>query len=133
MKLIERPEKSVLEAANGGGQIFANLATADGIKRKSFSVIEKIGSSPTFMTMYVANDGYLTKDDPQKCRVMHVAPKTKDDGSVIPEVVEHEATIVGMLRYEYALEIQSRHVAAQSRIGLDFESHKAEEPDEKAS
>jgi len=124
LKLIERPEKRVLADAHGGGQIFVNLQTEQGLERKAFAVTEKLGSSPTSITMYLEDDGNFSMDRPRECRVMHIAAKKNDEGSVVPVLAEHQAIACGMLRYEYALEIQSRYVVSQGRIGLDFEAHK---------
>ena len=132
LKLIEHGENKVLRDANRGGQVFVNLRTDEGSQRKAFRVAESIGSSPTSITMYVENNGYLSADLPPRCRVMHVAAKKKRDGAMVPTVVEHTALVCGMLRYEYALEIQSRYVASQARIGLEFEAHESQSPDETA-
>jgi len=69
--------------------------------------------------MYVPNDGYLPKDDAPRCIVSYVSPST-DEGAKQLEMKHVEAVVCGMLRYEYALEIQSRFITSQSRIGLDF-------------
>lgn len=132
LKLLERKEKKVLEDAHNGGQIFVNLQTEHGVERKAFAVAENYGSSPTSITMYVENDGYFADSQPPQCRVLHVSAKENADGSIVPVLAEHTAIACGMLRYEYALEIQSRYVASQGRIGLEFEAHKPEESGEKA-
>ena len=123
LKLIERKEITVLKDANRGGQVFVNLRTEDGQSRKCFAVAETPASSPTSMTMYLENKGYLSDSDPPRCKVKHVAAKKRKDETLVAELVEIEAAICGMLRYEYALEIQSRYVASQGRIGLEFEAH----------
>jgi hypothetical protein len=132
LKLLERKEKRVLEDAHIGGQIFANLQTEHGVERKAFAVAESYGSSPTSITMYVENDGYFSDGEPPQCRVVHVSAREDANGSVVPVLVEHAAIACGMLRYEYALEIQSRYVVSQGRIGLEFEAHKPKDSDEKA-
>lgn len=132
LKLIERKELKVLEDAHRGGQIFVNLRTLNGSERKSFAVAETPTSSPTSMTMYVENRGYLKESDPPQCKVKHVAGSVREDGTLVAELVEHDAVVCGMLRYEYALEVQSRYVASQGRIGLEFEAHKPDEAPKEA-
>lgn len=119
LKLRPRNASEALPEANRGGQIFANVAFEGGEeKRMAFSAAAKPGGSPAWMVMYVQNDGYLPADDLPKCSVSFVS--APDDGKTIPIVRTVDATVCGMLRYEYALEVQSRFIASQSRIGLDF-------------
>ncbi|MBY3307511.1 hypothetical protein HFO04_32795 [Rhizobium laguerreae] len=119
LKLRPRNAGEALPEANRGGQIFANVAFEGGEeKRMAFSAAAKPGGSPAWMVMYVQNDGYLPADDLPKCSVSFVS--APDDGKTIPIVRTVDATVCGMLRYEYALEVQSRFIASQSRIGLDF-------------
>lgn len=132
LKLIEHGENKALRDANRGGQVFVNLRNGEGTERKAFRVAESLGSSPTSMTMYVENNGYLSEGLPPFCRVVHVGAETKPDGTMAPALVEQTALVCGMLRYEYALEIQSRYVASQARIGLEFEAHEPQAAEEKS-
>lgn len=121
LKLRERKPDEALPEANRGGQIFANVTSEDGVtKRMAFSAAAKPGASPAWMMMYVQNDGYLPQEELPKCSVSYVS--APDDGLTIPIVKTLDATVCAMLRYEYALEVQSRFIASQSRIGLDFVS-----------
>ncbi|PDS69649.1 response regulator receiver domain [Rhizobium phaseoli] len=129
LKLRERKADEALPEANRGGQIFANVTFEGGEeKRMAFSAAAKPGASPAWMMMYVQNDGYLPSDELPKCNVSYVS--APDDGKTIPIVKTVDATVCGMLRYEYALEVQSRFIASQSRIGLDFVDASGAEPDE---
>lgn len=119
LKLRERKPHEALPEANRGGQIFANITFEGGEeKRMAFSAAAKPGASPAWMMMYVQNDGYLPPEDLPKCSLSYVS--APGDGLTIPVVRTVDATVCGMLRYEYALEVQSRFIASQSRIGLDF-------------
>ncbi|ARO27280.1 hypothetical protein CO659_05215 [Rhizobium sp. S9] len=122
LKLVPQKPADAIANANRGGQIFANITSPGGeAKRLAFSAAVAPGASPAWMMMYVQNDGYLPNEDAPRCRVSYVsAPKTKR--AKFPKIKTIEATVCGMLRYEYALEIQSRFIASQSRIGLDFVS-----------
>ncbi|MEF2549419.1 response regulator receiver domain [Aurantimonas sp. E1-2-R+4] len=134
LKLFTRRNEDVLLDANRGGQIFANIATGPGqTQRMAFSATPKIGASPAWMTMYVQDDGYLPDVEGPICRVSYVFKPNPGLPPNIPIIRTEEATVCGMLRYEYALEIQSRFIASQSRIGLDFESSAAEDNDGEAA
>ncbi|MGO7417124.1 response regulator receiver domain [Rhizobium ruizarguesonis] len=121
LKLLKRDsEKDAILNASRGGQIFANILNEDGTHhRLAFSAARNPGSSPAWMTMYVRNDGYLPPEDAPRCEISYVSPpKTKRTKNL--QMKHATATVCGMLRYEYALEIQSRFITSQSRIGLDF-------------
>ncbi len=121
LKLLKKEnERDAIIAATSGGQIFANILNDDGTSRRvAFAAAENPGSSPAWMMMYVQNDGFLPLEDAPHCKVSYVlAPKTKRTKNL--QMKHATATVCGMLRYEYALEIQSRFIASQSRIGLDF-------------
>ncbi|RFB86061.1 hypothetical protein B5K11_28775 [Rhizobium leguminosarum bv. trifolii] len=120
MQILKKKDKDAILDASRGGHIFANILNDDGSKeRLAFSAAKELGSSPTWMMMYVQNDGYLPQEDAPRCMVSYVSPpETKDMQQLVMKHVE--ATVCGMLRYEYALEIQSRFITSQSRIGLDF-------------
>lgn len=121
LKLLKKQnEKDAIAAATKGGQIFANILNDDGTsKRVAFSAAENPGSSPAWMMMYVQNDGYLPHEDAPRCTVSYVSAPNDQESSQL-EMKHADATVCGMLRYEYALEIQSRFITSQSRIGLDF-------------
>lgn len=125
LKLEPREPKVALTDANRGGQIFANVAQGAGLatERMCFASAAKVGSSPAWMTMYVGDDGYLPKADIPECQVSYVAVKKGGEGADTLELISVTGFVCGMLRYEYALEIQSKLVASQARIGLDFLSH----------
>ena len=76
--------------------------------------------------MYVQDDGFLPDEGDPVCCVSYVSEPCLKCGPTIPVVVHTSARVCGMLRYEYALEIQSRFTASQSRIGLDFEQEDEE-------
>lgn len=123
LKLLQKPDKDAIADANRGGHVFANLMKKDGSsERIAFSATPQLGASPAWMMMYVGNDGYLPQEvNPPTCTVSYVSPpKSKKTKSL--QMRHAEAVICGMLRYEYALEVQSRFIASQSRIGLDFVS-----------
>ncbi|MGO8149637.1 response regulator receiver domain [Rhizobium leguminosarum] len=118
--LDKKADKVGISNAVKGGQIFANILKDDGTsERLAFSAAKKPESSPAWMMMYVENDGYLPQEDAPRCSVSYVSPSSSDGKSRL-EMKHVEATVCGMLRYEYALEIQSRFITSQSRIGLDF-------------
>jgi len=120
LQLLKKKDKDAIKDASKGGHIFANILNEDGTReRLAFSAARELGSSPGWMMMYVPNDGYLPKDDAPRCIVSYVSPST-DEGAKQLEMKHVEAVVCGMLRYEYALEIQSRFITSQSRIGLDF-------------
>jgi hypothetical protein len=121
LKLLKKQnDKDAIVAATKGGQIFANILNDDGTsKRVAFSAAENPGSSPAWMMMYVQNDGYLPHENAPRCTVSYVSAPNDQKTSQL-EMKHADATVCGMLRYEYALEIQSRFITSQSRIGLDF-------------
>jgi hypothetical protein len=122
LKLVPQKPTDGLAMASRGGQIFANVVTPSNTsERMAFAVASKIGASPAWMTMYVQDDGYLPSGDDLVCKVSYVS-SAEVDGIPVPEMKTIDAYVCGMLRYEYALEIQSRFITSQSRIGLDFES-----------
>ena len=127
VKLVPRKPGEGLSVATRGGQIFANVSMRDGnTERRAFSVASELDASPAWMTMYVQDDGFLPDEDNPVCRISYMSEPSSDYGPTIPEVVDDRARVCGMLRYEYALEIQSRFTASQSRIGLDFEQESEE-------
>lgn len=131
VKLVPRKFEEGLADANRGGQIFANIYDAPGkTKRCAFAVASQIGASPAWMMMYVQNDGYLPDVEAPECDVSFVA--APEAAVSIPVIKSEKAVVCGMLRYEYALEVQSRFIASQSRIGLDFVSLKTPTADEDA-
>jgi hypothetical protein len=74
------------------------------------------------MVMYVGDDGFLPQDAyPHTCKVSYVSPPKLKKTKTL-QMRHVDATVCGMLRYEYALEVQSRFINSQSRIGLDFVS-----------
>ena len=127
LKLVSRTPGEGLSVATRGGQIFANVSTGDGnTERRAFSVASELNASPAWMTMYVQDDGFLPDEGDPVCCVSYVSEPCPKCGPTIPVVVHTCARVCGMLRYEYALEIQSRFTASQSRIGLDFEQESEE-------
>ena len=121
VKLVDRSVAEVLRDANRGGQVFANVRVEpEGTRRMAFSIAPQIGASPSWMTMYVSDDGYLDATSGRSFPVRFVSGPGEGDEPGVPKMRKAEAFIRGMLRYEYALEIQSRFIASQSRIGLDF-------------
>ncbi|MCZ7450224.1 response regulator receiver domain [Agrobacterium rhizogenes] len=120
LQLLKKKDKDAILDASRGGHIFANILNDDGTtERLAFSAARNVGSSPAWMMMYVRNDGYLPGEDAPHCEVSYVSPpKTKRTKNL--QMKHATATVCGMLRYEYALEIQSRFITSQSRIGLDF-------------
>lgn len=128
LKLVPQKPLDGLAMASRGGQIFANIVTASNTtERMAFAVASKIGASPAWMTMYVQDDGYLPSGEDLVCKVSYVSA-SEVEGQSIPEMKTTDAYVCGMLRYEYALEIQSRFITSQSRIGLDFESNQPADP-----
>lgn len=123
LKLVKKSEKEALLNANRGGHVFVNLLDTDGSsKRLAFAAAEKLGASPAWMIMYLGNDGFLPQNvDLQVCTVSFVSPSTSEVPKTL-EMKHAEALVCGMLRYEYALEVQSKFITSQSRIGLDFVS-----------
>ncbi|MEE4013429.1 response regulator receiver domain [Roseibium sp. FZY0029] len=122
LKLLPRNTEEALAAATRGGQVFANIFDEKGkTTRRSFSVAPNLGASPTWMTMYVQADGFLSHSSGAVCHVSFVADPSSVEGPTTPIVKHAEARVCGMLRYEYALETQSKFITSQSRIGLDFE------------
>ncbi|MBM2575369.1 hypothetical protein JQC91_03545 [Jannaschia sp. Os4] len=123
VKLLPRTHDKNLRDAQRGGLVFANIEARNGTStRLSFAVAKRAGESPTSMMMYVTDDGYLPTQSPVVCELGFLS-STKDRADPLDslELVRVEAHVCGMLRYEYALEIQSHLTASQSRIGLDFE------------
>ena len=123
VKLMPRTPGKNLRDAQRGGLVFANIEARNGPPtRSSFAVANQAGESPTSMTMYVTDDGYLPTEGPVVCTVGFLSStKNEIDPLDSLNLVRVEAHVCGMLRYEYALEIQSHLTASQSRIGLDFE------------
>ena len=112
-----------LNDAHEGGQIFARVKLADGSEeRMAFSLGEKPTSSPSWMTMYADNNGVFENKEHPVCRVSYVVCSDASSENGAPKIEQSDARVCGMLRYEYALEIQSRFTGSQSRIGLDFEN-----------
>lgn len=123
LKLIKRTDREAISNANRGGQIFANLVNKDGTsERLAFSAAANPGASPAWMMMYVQNDGYLPQGDNTPCCTVSYVTPPKQKKTKTLQMRHVEATVCGMLRYEYALEVQSRFITSQSRIGLDFVS-----------
>lgn len=126
LKLVPQSAEDGLHAANRGGQIFANIKVEGGdTSRLTFAAASQQGASPTWMTMYVQDDGYLPSGSDLACKVSYVSASTNGENST-PEIKAVDAVVCGMLRYEYALEIQARFITSQSRIGLDYENLIAE-------
>lgn len=123
LKLVKKSHKDAILAANRGGHVFANLLNKDGSsERLAFAATVDPGASPAWMMMYVQNDGYLAQNtNPPLCTVTYVSPP-KSKRTKTLQMRHTEAVVCGMLRYEYALEVQSRFITSQSRIGLDFVS-----------
>ena len=124
LKLVYLQTKTALKNVNQGGHIFANITNGSlQAKHMAFTVAREFGESPTWMVMYVENDGHFS--GPERvlsCRVNFAKPSDGAAENSSPQIDRADAEICGMLRYEYALEVQSRFIASQSRIGLDFES-----------
>ncbi|WP_018447850.1 response regulator receiver domain [Rhizobium gallicum] len=122
LMLVPQSPKVAIPNANRGGQIFANVTETPGhAERRSFSAAKELGASPAWMVMYVSNDGYLPDEVVPHVEISYVS-KPKSVRTKKLQMKHAQATVCGMLRYEYALEIQSRFITSQSRIGLDFVS-----------
>lgn len=122
-KLFERPDLDILSDASRGGQIFVNLLNSNGeTERRAFSISPEIGASPAWMTMYADDSGYLSQSEHLSFGVSYVMASRSLEDHCQPVFSREVARVCGMLRYEYALEIQSRFISSQSRIGLDFDT-----------
>ena len=117
LRLHEMDEVNLLETATRGGRIFVNLIENDGnATARAFQTASDDNASPAWIIMYAENDGILTKVDEKSCiRVRFV--KMGDGG---PGLARFEASVVGHIRPEYALDVQARLTDTQSRIGLDL-------------
>ena len=126
LRLHEKDEGDLLETATRGGRIFVNLYENDGnATARAFQMASDDNASPAWIIMYAENDGILTKEDENRCIGVHFV-KMGDDG---PDLKRFEASIVGHLRPEYALDVQARLTGTQSRIGLDLKGLSIKDPD----
>ena len=125
VRLTEQSPASALKSANRGGTVFANIIGPDGSTERKAFTIGALGASPIWCVMYLENSGYLTpvEGNASTCALRHVSGSGDGQKSNVQTLKTTTADVVGALRYEYALEIQSRHVNAQGRIGLGFEGN----------
>ncbi|MDA8870749.1 response regulator receiver domain [Rhizobiaceae bacterium] len=123
LRLTEQTEAKALASADRGGTVFANISDTEGKTSRKAYTIGSLGEMPTWCVMYIENGGFLTPVDGKAptCRLRHVVGSAAGDDPAHQTLKSTEAEVVGALRYEYALQIQSRHVNAQGRIGLGFE------------
>ena len=130
LRLHEKNEGDLLKTATRGGRIFANLIENDGTTRaRAYQIASEDNASPKWETMYAENDGVLTIEDGKRNIGVHFF-KMVNGG---PDLPRFEASIIGHLRPEYALDVQARLTGTQSRIGLDLMGLPAEEPDAECS
>jgi len=124
VKLFQVTPKTALKSAQRGGHVFANIQTEANFREKmAFQIGANESSQPTWMIMYADEDGLLSKvEGIPTCNISFISPVEKEGGGSEPGMTRHASKIRGMLRYEYALEIQSGFVRSQARIGLDFEA-----------
>ncbi len=126
LRLHEKNEGDLLKTATRGGRIFANLMEDDGATiARAYQMASRDNASPAWVVMYAENDGVLTIEDGKRSIGVHLV-KVVDGG---PDISRIEASVVGHLRPEYALDIQARLTGTQSRIGLDLMGVSTEEPD----
>lgn len=85
------------------------------IKAYCISDPENEGSAPHWFGLYAKNNGNFDEDNKSfRFLMMEVA------GNHRPVLRQHDAEVVGQLRYEYALNLMQRLGATMTRVGLDF-------------
>lgn len=112
--------KDMLATAHTGSHMFFELNEEPSL----VALTDKNSNqgAPKWTAVFAANNGMLRSDEGELATVdLHFASQS-DDGLL--EWKEQKATVVGQLRYEYALHMQSKFISSQSRIGLDFSSVK---------
>lgn len=127
LRLYENDQANLLETATRGGRVFVNLSEGEGSTTvHAFQMAFDDSASPAWVIMYAEGDGILTVRDGK--RTVGVRLVTADENG--PQISAFEATVIGHLRPEYALDIQARLTGTQSRIGLDLISLPTKAEDE---
>lgn len=116
LRLYLSDEIDLLATATRGGRLFVNLIDRDGATTpKAFQMASEDSASPAWITMYADGDGVFADNGALRtCTVKFVKATSENVG-----IAEEPATLVGHLRPEYALDIQSRLNSSHGRIGLD--------------
>ena len=126
LRLHEKDEGGLLETATRGGRIFVNLFENDGnATARAFQMASDDNASPAWIIMYAENDGILTKEVEKRSIGVRMV-KVVNGGY---DLKRFEASVVGHLRPEYALDVQARLTGTQSRIGLDLKCLSIKDPD----
>ena len=127
LRLYEKNEGDLLKSATRGGRIFANLVENDGTtSAHAFQMAFDDNASPAWVIMYAEKDGVLTIEGEKRSIGVHLVKMING----APDISRSEASVVGHLRPEYALDVQARLTGTQSRIGLDLMGVSTKKPDE---
>ena len=126
LRLYAENEGGLLETATRGGRIFANLLENDGTTgAHAFKMASCDNASPAWIIMYAEDDGILKIENEKRSIGVRLVKIINGD----PEISRIEASVIGHLRPEYALDIQARLTGTQSRIGLDLKNLSSGNPD----
>jgi len=125
LRLYEKNEGDLLRTATRGGRIFANLVENDGTtSAHAFQMASGDNASPAWIIMYAEKDGVFTVENGKRGIGVHLVRMI--NGHL--DISRVEASVVGHLRPEYALDVQARLTGTQSRIGLDLMGLSTESP-----
>lgn len=126
LRLYAENEGDLLKTATRGGRIFANLLKNDGTtSAHAFKMASCDNASPAWIIMYAENDGILKIENEKRSIEVRLVKINNGD----PEISRIEASVIGHLRPECALDIQARLTGTQSRIGLDLKNLSSGNPD----
>lgn len=92
---------------------YVYLPLEGGVKQFSFVPAGDNERNPIWKVFLAGDSGKIQKEKKIKVHKMHM-------GARAPKFSPIEATVVGQLRYEYALNLLNKFAANMSRVGLDF-------------
>jgi len=121
VELHERRTAEALKNANWNTFVFIKI-NGD---IKSYCILgnDNPGATPTTMEMHAKNRGKFLENSSMEFVMTKSYWCNETEGM---RSIDHKATIIGQLRYEYALNLLQRVGASASRIGLDYLQYKVD-------